>query len=689
MNRLRPRLPIFGIASRKEYVRMNFEEFINQYDLTHLDAQQREAVSATDGPVLLLAVPGSGKTTTLIARLGYLVIGKDVSPKKILTMTYTVAATAEMKNRFAKKFGAEYATDMNFRTINGVCSGIIRTYEYYGHNAFELVSDEGQIAKILTGIWLKVQNKYPTESDIKELRTKITYVKNQMVKRDDLDSVKVATSDGSVSIKPFYEGYIQTMRENSLMDFDDQLVFAYHILRQNPGILKKFQEKYQYICVDEAQDTSFIQHRIIQMLAEKSRNLFMVGDEDQSIYGFRAAYPKALLDFEKTWPGAKVLFIETNYRSTPEIVNASMDFIHQNKKRRDKKMMAFNTAGEQVEILWAKNRISQFDMIAEIAHTTTEPVTFLYRNNDTALPIIDALNRSGISYSARAVDSLFFTNIIYRDVTSLLRLALNPKDGNAFLQVYYKLGLYVKKATAEAAVALGGNIFQGLLGQVGKYSRGRIEDIIYTMKQIPKMSPVDAIDTIYRMGYGKYLDDHDIDTFRLNIMRNLAVREKTIQGFLDRLEYLRQIIREGSKNPDAKVLLSTIHSAKGLEYDNVYLVDVAESVFPSASKDADIEEERRLFYVAMTRAKKKLRIFAFRDEESDFTKYVRDFLKNGKHVSSETIQVGSKIRHKCFGTGVVKKIKADKITVLFDGQHDTRTMSLSYVLRNKIIRFAS
>lgn len=668
---------------------MNYIEFLKEYDLTHLDAQQQEAVRATDGPILLLAVPGSGKTTTLIARLGYLVIGKGVSPETILTMTYTVAATGEMKDRFAKKFGSQYADKMNFKTINAVCASIIRSYEWYGHKAFKLVSDEGEISKILTGIWLNVCKKYPTESDIKELRMKITYVKNQMVPKKELDSVTVSSSDGTISIKELYEEYVRFMRDSSLMDFDDQLVFSYQILKKNPKILKRFQDKYQYICVDEAQDTSFIQHRIIQMLAEKSRNIFMVGDEDQSIYGFRAAYPKALLEFERTWKDAKVLFIETNYRSTPEIVGTSMDFIRQNKKRRDKKMKAFNPSGAKIDILWAKNRIQQFDMIADIAHDATEPVTFLYRNNDTALPIIDTLDRSGIPYKVRAVDSLFFTNIIYRDVMCIFRLALNPSDGEAFMQIYYKLGLYVKKAVAEEAVAMGGNILFGLKNQVGKYTKGKLDSIIADFKKIPNLAPANAIDLIYEMGYGDYLEQHGIDSFRLNIMRTLGVREKTIPEFIKRLEYLQKVIRAGSKTDNAKVLLSTIHSAKGLEYDNVVLVDVADGVFPSNSKDTDIEEEKRLFYVAMTRARKKLCIFAFREEESEFTEYVRSYLSNGSHVFSDNIRVGQKIQHRFFGTGVVTSIKGDTLTARFENSKELKTMSLAYIIRNKIIKFAS
>lgn len=665
---------------------MNFQEFMEQYGLETLDEQQKAAVEATDGPVLLLAVPGSGKTTTLIARLGYLVIGKGIAPSSILTMTYTVSATEEMRARFAKKFGDEYAQFMNFKTINAVCANVIRTYTSDGRPSFSLVSDEGRITKILSEIWQYTLHKYPTESDIKELRMKITYVKNQMIPKDKLNQVMISTSDGKMEITTLYNAYVRYMRQNRLMDFDDQLVFAYIILKKIPSILSRYQDAYKYICVDEAQDTSLIQHKIIQLLVSSHKNLFMVGDEDQSIYGFRAAYPQALLNFEKNWPNAKVLYIETNYRSTPQIVDAAADFIRQNRKRRNKAMKAKNKDGPKISIIRVKNRVKQFDEIAKMAAEEKESITFLYRNNDTALPIIDMLEREHIPYRVRGVDSIFFSNIIYKDVCAFLRFAMNPSDADSFMQIYYKVDLFIKKDDAKAAISLGGNILNNLKGMVDKRMAMKIEDIQFILAQIPKMSPADAIKAIVSMGYSEYLEKKGIDTFRLYIMQTLAVREKNITDYLNRLLFLQDIVKRGSQAQNARVLLSTIHSAKGLEYDNVVLADVADSVFPNADTPDELEEERRLFYVGMTRAKKKLSMFSFSDDESEFTAYVYEFISNGPHLTASALEAGQKIKHKYFGVGIVQKIDGPNMVAVFNKQ--PKTINLAFAIQNRIISYA-
>lgn len=663
---------------------MQVDEFLREYHLEHLDAQQRAAVAATDGPVLLLAVPGSGKTTTLIARLGYLVIGKNIPPNSILTMTYTVAATDEMRTRFSDRFGAQYAKDMDIRTINSLCARIIRQYEYRGHKAFELVSDEGYITQVLTGIWLKVVKSYPAESDIKDLRTKITYIKNMMLTGKALDSIEIRSSDGKVPVKELYEKYVSFMRDNSKMDFDDQMVFSYAILRKEPSILSRLQEQYRYICVDEAQDTSLIQHRIIKLLASKYQNLFMVGDEDQSIYGFRAAYPQALLDFDRTWRNSKVLFIETNYRSTPEIVNAAARFITQNKNRRPKKMVAFNPSGDKIEQIRTKDRITQFDDIARIAkeaHLSHHQVAFLYRNNDTALPIIDTLNREGIPYRAKSVDGLFFTSKIYRDICDVFALVYNPKDSDAFLRIYYKFDIFAKKELAVKAAHSGRPAFEELQSLVGKSSARKISEIRSRMVRMKNMTPDKAIGEIIDMGYGKYIADHDIDPYRLSVVRMLATREKTIPDFLARMDELQNIVKNGSRNDNANVILSTVHSSKGLEYDTVVIADVVDGVFPTPHHAQDeIEEERRLFYVAVTRAKKHLSLITFQDESSEFSEKI---LSDGP--SKKGYIKGQKVRHKQFGNGIIQTVTNDIVTVKFG--RDIRQLYIPAVEQNKLLKF--
>lgn len=273
---------------------MTYEAFREQFQI-RLNEQQEQAVRAVDGPVLLLAVPGSGKTTVLVTRLGYMIYGCGILPESILTMTYTVAATRDMRKRFADLFGDEMAGRLEFRTINGVSARVIRYYEKaMGRKAFDLISDEKELAALTGEIYRRVTGEFPTDSDIKGVRTAITYAKNQMLSQEEIREMDKEIKGFSA----MYREYDRTLKAKGCMDYDDQMVYAWQILRKYPDVLGAFQRRYHYICVDEAQDTSKIQHQIVRLLSAGSGNLFMVGDEDQSIYGFRAAYPRALLEFE-------------------------------------------------------------------------------------------------------------------------------------------------------------------------------------------------------------------------------------------------------------------------------------------------------------------------------------------------------------------------------------------------------
>ena len=322
-----------------------------------LNAQQSEAVKTVEGPVLLLAVPGSGKTTVLVLRLGYMILNCGIKPENILTVTYTVAATRDMAQRFAGYFGAELAERLEFRTINGICAKIIAYYSrMIGKKPFELVTDEKSTAGILTQIYQQVEQTWPTEADLRNVRTLITYIKNQMLTEKEIRALgkqkgsPLRAADCDINIAAIYERYNHWLRDQHLMDYDDQMVYALTILRKVPQVLEYFQEQYRYICVDEAQDTSRIQHTIIALLASKHDNLFMVGDEDQSIYGFRAACPEALINFEREHRGAKVLLMEQNYRSGSGIVRAADRFIQRNTLRHAKHMICADGAAEGPEV---------------------------------------------------------------------------------------------------------------------------------------------------------------------------------------------------------------------------------------------------------------------------------------------------------------------------------------------------
>lgn len=395
---------------------MTFREFKAQFHI-RLNPQQEAAVRQIDGPALLLAVPGSGKTTVIVTRLGYMLYCVGVDPRRILTVTYTVAATRDMKSRCSKVFGDEYAAALQFRTINGICDTIIRHYAKVKHRTpFALVKNDGELSGILRELFLKLGADYPSDLTVKDAKTRITYCKNMMLTDDEIRELKV---DG-MDFPALFFAYREYMNQSRRMDFDDQLVFAYQVLRRHPDILTHFQHKFRYISVDEAQDTSKIQHAILRLLASAHRNIFMVGDEDQSIYGFRAAYPQALLEFEQIWPGAKTLLMETNYRSTKTIVEKADAFIQRNQNRHEKHMRTDNEQGQDIRLITLGDYNRQYNYLCKVAENCTHQTAVLYRNNDSALPIIDLLEQRNIPYSCRQRESFFFTSPIVRDLTDIL-----------------------------------------------------------------------------------------------------------------------------------------------------------------------------------------------------------------------------------------------------------------------------
>lgn len=322
---------------------MTFSEYKNKYSI-NLTKQQEQAVLCTQGQTLLLAVPGSGKTTVTVSRLGYLVHCLGVPVSQLLTLTYSVASCRDMKDRYIKLFGDENVPE--FRTINGICSIIIRHFERAtGRVAFTLSESEKESTRILMGLYLRYVGENPSPNDIRDIKSKITFARNMLMTTEDIAGSK----DFPEGFSQIYDGFRLYKREHRIMDYDDQLEYAYTILRKYPNILGYFREKFRYISVDEAQDTSKLQHEIIKLLAGQCGNIFMVGDEDQSIYGFRAAYPQALLDFEKTYPDAAVMFIERNFRSTPQITQSAKKLIDNNSARRKKNMYTERPDGEPIK----------------------------------------------------------------------------------------------------------------------------------------------------------------------------------------------------------------------------------------------------------------------------------------------------------------------------------------------------
>lgn len=622
---------------------MEWKEFETTFSVK-LNQQQKEAVQSTKGPVLLLAVPGSGKTTVLVTRLGYMIYCKNIPPESILTVTYTVAATKDMSERFAVRFGEDMAKRLEFRTINGICARIIQYYgRRIGKTPFELVKDE----KATTGMLIRICQDhgmgYPTESDLKNVRTLITYIKNMMLNEEELQKLE---EESDIRIAGIYREYCRQMREQKMMDYDDQMLYAYNMLRKDPGVLAYFQNRYPYICVDEAQDTSKIQHAIIALLAAGTGNLFMVGDEDQSIYGFRAAYPEALLSFEKKHPGAKVLLMEENFRSNAKIVEAADKFIQKNTLRHEKHMRAAREAGADIREISLKSRKAQYVYLMKAAQECTTGMAgmsgseehrgradasvtetaVLYRDNECAIPLIDLLERKNIPYRMRNADLSFFTHRTVLDVQNIIRFAMDPKDTELFMQIYYRLKLFFNKKDALRYAQISQEKDMEVLdaalkyGNLEKYQEDNIRNLKRQMVRILNMPGNEAVNQILTyMGYQDYLKKMGMNVNKLETVKLIGSRVESPEKLLERLEELRTIIQEKVSDKDCPFILSTMHASKGLEYDTVYLLDVMDGILPekvlanprTASKEElkTYEEERRLFYVGVTRAKNQLNVF--------------------------------------------------------------------------------
>lgn len=759
---------------------MTYEEFCARFRI-RLNGQQAEAVRSVEGPVLLLAVPGSGKTTVLITRLGYMIHCAGIMPEQILTLTYTVAATGDMAARFCSYFGEELGRRLEFRTINGVCARIIRYYGgLIGKSAFTLTTDEKAIATMLSGLYQKTEGGYPAGSDIKKIRTMITYIKNRMLTGEEICQLNETCG---YRISEIYNAYCVELRSRGQMDYDDQMIYAYAILRKSPETLQYFRKRYPYICVDEAQDTSKIQHEIIRILAGEQDRLFLVGDEDQSIYGFRAAYPEALLNFEENHPGAKVLLMEENFRSNARIVEAADRFIRRNVLRHEKQMRAVRPAGAQIREIEMKGRAVQYRYLLKVAEGCRIQTAVLYRDNESALPLVDLLEREGIPYRIRSAELAFFTHRVVLDIQNIILFAENPKDTDLFLQVYYKISTYISRENATRICEISRERDMEVLeaavfrGELQPKVRESCREIRSGLKKLLKDTAEQGVNRIVReLGYGDYLERAGMGDGRLFVLRALARNEDTPRRLVERLAELQNIIKEKENDPKCKFILSTIHASKGLEYDTVYLMDVIDGIFPECvpepgtvrnpgsgsetgrrygmrkmegraaaggggagnlygergmreegmpvnGKSAEdraleaYEEERRLFYVGVTRAKERLFLFTVKGKSAfgeeligETAKGTREHttgkpelpavaLKNvpgqfGKRKAfseedyakyCDALGEGLLVIHKKFGQGVITEMKENWVIIRFEEKE--RRFELRTLYENGLLKF--
>ena len=660
---------------------MNRNNFMERYNLK-LTQQQLEAAVSIEKPTLLLAVPGSGKTTALVSRVGYMVHQLGIPAEKILTVTYTEAASRDMKARYEELFGE--GSGVKFQTINALCQAVIYRYSRLsGRPPFEVLEKNHEV---LREVYLQVQQEFPGDSDIKNVQLLMTYIKNMMLTPEEIAALK----KDEYKVKELYETYTRLMRERGLMDFDDQMVYARRILNRYPEILEYYRNRYPYICVDEAQDTSRIQHEIIGLLAARDRRIFMVGDEDQSIYGFRAAYPKALIEFQKVYPEGQVLLLEQNFRSTPQIVQLADAFIGRNRIRHEKHMFTERPGGAPVKCLLL-DRKEQYRELVRLARENTPAAAggqgttaILYRNNESAIPVIYRFIKEGIPFRSRGMDTAFFSTPAVQFLKDIFRFAYTPSDCEIFMRIYWKLDCFIKKEEAFLAVRLcqegqAEGPLEALLRMesVAEYNKERIRRLKGSLMSVRNRNAAASVS-----GFTQLFDFHK-DEERYFVLSYLAEPRESSAEFLQKLDDLQQLLEKGSRDPAARIVLSTIHSSKGLEYDRVIIIDAVDGILPSSegglsygpaksASQADLEEERRLFYVAATRAREELILFSYKDKKCRF---FDEFLQRippeqgagagGGDFAGGGYAAGSRVRHTKFGSGVVKRCDGTSIEIEF------------------------
>lgn len=702
---------------------MDLESFLKNTHNIILNEQQREGVLSIDKSTLLLAVPGSGKTTVLVSRIANLIVNFDVDENSILTITYSRETARDMKHRFISLFSALGNFSPAFRTIHSFCLMVLKFYAKVLNRQLPTLITSHKTAnlkqQVLRELYQKNNAEFLTDDVYENLERQICFVKNMLFNGEQIESIDKDIPKFSLIFKQ----YEQYKKQNGLIDYDDMLTLTYDIFRKFPRILAAFQNRYQYINIDEAQDTSLLQHRIIQLLSEKSL-VFMVGDEDQSIYSFRGAYPQALLEFEKIYPNSQIIKLEQNFRSNHEIVKKANDFIKINKQRYDKNMFTTLSKTDADRTAISLHTLSdyseQYDNIADIIENYPKDKTLaiLYRNNESVIPVIDLLYKRGISFYIKEHNITYFTSFVIRDIVSFMMLCIYPCDIDSFKQIYYKLGL--NRAVFDWVIKnykSYDDVFSCVLDlySITEFRKEKFRYYKSTLKRMIIQKPVKAIETILDdFDYQYYIDNRLSDGFlrvnayqKINTAICLAKGTDSLHEFLEKLELMEKSMKN-KQNVDSKsnIVFSTLHSCKGMEFDTVILVDMIKDVLPSDGAvksqllgDIDsIEEEVRLFYVGVTRAKQKIIMYKSHRLNGIVampSRFIEQFI-NGrtkanipdkprvkKNFDIPSI-VGRNVSHAIFGKGIVEDQNNDIITVSFV-KSGSKNMSYSFCIDSNLL----
>lgn len=575
--------------------------------------EQREAIEHNKGPALVIAGPGSGKTTVLTRRIHNLISKCKVRPEDILVITFTKAAAVEMEKRFNAI--SETSGKVTFGTFHAVFFKILRAA--YNYKIENVLKEEQRGIIIRQAIERSALDTDDINETVQNVSAEISKVKSEGLDINAYYSTSCAASE----FQKIYNSYQRTLRNNKLIDFDDMLMYCYDLLKNNPPILKYWQERYKYILVDEFQDINKLQYEVVKLLALPQNNLFIVGDDDQSIYAFRGSKPEIMLNFEKDYSNVHKITLNTNYRCTGNIVKSSSKLIANNKIRFQKELTTVNPAGNQVEIIEYEDAIKQYQAIADeikkelLDKKAPNDFAILFRTNAIAEPLIRKLMEKNIDFAIRDGIPNIFKHWIATDILTYMRMALGSRKRSDFIQVMNKPKRYIGRDYLDGSEISFKELAKLYEDKPWMYERlEQFEKDLNIMRTLPPYAMINYL----RMGVGyddylkEYAYNHNIPfpelIDKLNEIQDSAKNHKTFASWMEHIEEYSRAIEQSHKAGKDCVTLTTMHSAKGLEYDTVFIIDANEEITPHKKgvTDSDIEEERRIFYVAMTRARQRL-----------------------------------------------------------------------------------
>ena len=582
-----------------------------------LNPSQVQAVIHKDGPCMVLAGPGSGKTLTITKRIEYLIGKHHVSPEEILVITFTKAASVEMKERFVRLCGQK-AGPVTFGTFHGIYYGILKWA--YRMNASNILSEE-QKYQLLKQVIGRMEIDIDDEKDfLQGIAGEIGNIKNNQIPLAEYESLNCSEE----VFREIFEQYEKEQKWLKKIDFDDMLVLVYELFKKRPDILSMWQRKFRYILIDEFQDINQVQYDVIRMLAAPENNLFIVGDDDQSIYRFRGARPDIMLGFKKDYPDTKEILLDVNYRSTKAIVNGAARVIRHNVNRYPKQIITTNEQGETVHIQEVRHPIEESKYVvsqiqeAKKRGIPSSEIAVLFRTNVEARALAETFMEYNMPFRMKERMPNLYEHFIAQDLITYLKMALGDRSRKSFLAIMNRPNRYIGRDSVEGTTISFESLRKFYCDK--DWMLDRIDQLEVDFRILKNMAPYGAIQYIRKhIGYDEFLKEYaafrkiNMEDLK-EVLREIEERAKafrTIEEWFTHIEeYSEELKRQSQQketDPEA-ITFMTMHGSKGLEFDLVFIIGANETITPykKAETKEEVEEERRMFYVAMTRARKKL-----------------------------------------------------------------------------------